>query len=334
MFTLNQLRIFWALAHSPSLTQAAKQLGVSQPSLSQQLAKLERSLGTRLFDRVNNQMVITDAGRFLLGKAEVMLAEADEIETGLAAYREGRRGRIVVGALASLARNLLPDAWRRARTRVPDLEIDIHELPPRDAIEQLYGRTIQVALLSAASLTREHLSFGRIPLLTESYVLATPADLRLEGVRDPERDLDPARRRILARTIRFNFGSRYNQRIEAWYRRHLPHSESIGRCRTYEVALAMVEAGLGVALVPLSSTRLGDRPLFAINTYTVPDLDRRILALFPSHYRRLEPLATFLAALAEAGAAAHPAGAAPPPPLLEAATARGEGEGDTRSLYL
>ncbi|HFA59674.1 MAG TPA: LysR family transcriptional regulator, partial [Rhodospirillales bacterium] len=204
MFTLNQLRIFWALAHSPSLTQAAKQLGVSQPSLSQQLAKLERSLGTRLFDRVNNQMVITDAGRFLLGKAETMLAEADEIETGLAAYREGRRGRIAVGALASLARNLLPDAWRRARERIPDLEIDVHELPPRDAVEQLYGRTVQMALLSEESLTRDHLSFARIPLAEESYVLATPAPLRLEGVTDPERDLDPEQRRLLARSVRFN----------------------------------------------------------------------------------------------------------------------------------
>jgi len=333
MFTLNQLRIFWVLAHSPSLTQAAKQLGVSQPSLSQQLAKLERALGIRLFDRVNNQMLITDAGRFLLGKAEAMLAGADEIETGLAAYREGRRGRIAIGALASLARNLLPEAWRRARARIPDLEIDVHELPPRDAIAQLYGRTVQVALLAAGSLTREHLSFTRIPLLHESYALATPAGLRLEEVADPERDPDPERRRILARTIRFNFGSRHNQRIDAWYRRHLPRSEGVGRCRTYEVALAMVEAGLGVALVPLLSTQLDGRLLFAVDLYAVPDLDRRILALVPSHYRRLEPLATFLAALGEAAAALVPVAPAPPPPFLAAATPGG-GEGDSRSLRL
>lgn len=334
MFTLNQLRIFWTLAHSPSLTQAAKQLGVSQPSLSQQLAKLERSLGTRLFDRVNNQMVITDAGRFLLNKAEVMLAEADEIETGLAAYREGRRGRIVIGALASLARNLLPGAWRRARLRIPDLEIDIHELPPRDAIEQLYGRTIQVALISAGSLTRDHLSFAQLPLFAESYVLATPPGLTLEGVGDPERDLAPEQRQILARTIRFNFGSRHNQRIEAWYRRHLPHNESIGRCRTYEVALAMVEAGQGVALVPLLSTQLNGRLLFDVNIYAAPGLERRIIALLPSHYRRLEPLATFLAALEETGRGLNPVPAPPPPPFLAAPAEHGRGEGEPPSLSL
>jgi len=334
MFTLNQLRIFWTLAHSPSLTQAAKQLGVSQPSLSQQLAKLERSLGTRLFDRVNNQMVITDAGRFLLHKAEVMLAEADEIETGLAAYREGRRGRIVIGALASLARNLLPEAWRRARLCIPGLEIDIHELPPRDAIEQLYGRTIQVALLAAGSLTRDHLSFARLPLFAESYVLATPPGLALERVGDPERDLTPEQRQVLARTIRFNFGSRHNQQIEAWYRRHLPRSESIGRCRTYEVALAMVEAGQGVALAPLSSTQFNGRLLFDVNIYTAPGLERRIIALIPSHYRRLEPLATFLAALGEAGRALNPVPAAPPPPFLADPAGHGRGEGEPPPLSL
>ena len=56
MITLNQLRIFWAVAHGASLTRAAKQLGITQPSLSQQLAKLEQALGSRLFDRINNEL--------------------------------------------------------------------------------------------------------------------------------------------------------------------------------------------------------------------------------------------------------------------------------------
>ena len=92
--TLQQLKVFWAVAHSPSLTRAAKQLGVAQPSLSQQIAKLEQAVGGRLFDRVNNQLLLTDAGRFLLRKAETILAEIDEAETGLAEYRLGQRGRI------------------------------------------------------------------------------------------------------------------------------------------------------------------------------------------------------------------------------------------------
>ena len=114
MITLNQLRVFWAVAHGESLTRAAKQLGVTQPALSQQLAKLENALGGQLFDRINNQLVLTDAGRYLLRKAETVLAEMDEAEAGLAEFRLGRRRRISVGALASIARTIVADAYREA----------------------------------------------------------------------------------------------------------------------------------------------------------------------------------------------------------------------------
>jgi DNA-binding transcriptional LysR family regulator len=126
VITLNQLRVFWAVAHSDSLTRAAKQLGVTQPALSQQLAKLENSLGGQLFDRVNNQLLLTDAGRFLLRKAEIVLAEIDEAEAGLAEYSMGRKRRISVGALASVARTIIPEAYRQAVELVPDLELDLH----------------------------------------------------------------------------------------------------------------------------------------------------------------------------------------------------------------
>src|SRR5688500_2889366 len=56
--TLHQLRIFWAVAHAVTLTEAAKQLGLTQPSLSQQLSKLETTVGTALFDRTPVQMTL------------------------------------------------------------------------------------------------------------------------------------------------------------------------------------------------------------------------------------------------------------------------------------
>ena len=179
MITLNQLRIFWAVAHSESLTRAAKQLGVTQPSLSQQLAKLEAALGGRLFDRVNNQLVLTDAGRFLLRKAEVVLAELDEAEAGLAEFKMGRRSRIAIGALASIARTLVPAAHRETLAEFPELELDLHELAPSEALEQLYGRNIQMALVSAFSLAPNGISFSRFDIARDSYVLATPKGLDL-----------------------------------------------------------------------------------------------------------------------------------------------------------
>ena len=83
--TLHQLRILMAVAQSSTLTRASKQLGLAQPSLSQQLAKLEESVGTRLFDRSHNRMVLTDAGQVLVRHAQAVLKEIDEAEARMIA---------------------------------------------------------------------------------------------------------------------------------------------------------------------------------------------------------------------------------------------------------
>ena len=317
--TLQQLKVFWAVAHSPSLTRAAKQLGVAQPSLSQQIAKLEQAVGGRLFDRVNNQLLLTDAGRFLLRKAETILAEIDEAETGLAEYRLGQRGRISLGAVASLARSLVPEAWRRALARLPDLELDVHELSPTEAIEQLYGRNLQLALLSAYSLAPDRVSFNRVEIARDGYALAVPRGLRLDGIAEPDRELDPEARRLLNRCIQFNFGNQHTNRIESWYRRVLPRHEYVAQCRTYEVALAMVEAGLGVAIVPLLTTVHNGRPLFDVDLYPAPGLERLIVVVVPPQYLRVQPFAGFVDALKAAGAALSLPQLPSPPPFLSRA---------------
>jgi DNA-binding transcriptional LysR family regulator len=314
--TLQQLRIFAAVAHSPSLTRAAKQLGLAQPSLSQQVAKLEQAVNGRLFDRINNQLVLTDAGRFLLRKAETVLAELDEAETGLAEFRLGQRGRIAIGAVASLARTLVPEAWRLTLEQIPDLELDVHELSPSEAVEQLYGRNLQIALLSASSLAANRISFNKVELAHDVYALAVPRGLGLGDVSDPDRELGDEARRLLNRCIQFNFGNQHTQRTEEWYRHALPRHEVVAQCRTYEVALAMVEAGLGVALVPLLTTQLQGRLLFDVDLYQAPSMERPIVALVPPQYIRLQPFATFIAGLTAAGQSLMLPSMLPPPPFL------------------
>lgn len=319
--SLHQLRLFWTLAHARSLTQAAKQLGISQPALSQALAKLERLLGHRLVDRQAGRLVLTDAGRFLLERAGRLLAEADALESGLAAYKAGLRGRVAVGALASIARTLLPAAFAEARARVPELALDVHEVAPQEAVEGLYGRTLDVAVVSETAVASDHLPFARRPLCVDGYALAVPDGIVLDGIVEPERELDAAARAVLGRTIEFNFGTLHADRIAEWYRRVLPWARTMARVRTYETALAMVEAGHGVALVPQLTAQLAGRMLFRVRLYTVPTMERRLVALVPSHRRQMEPLRTFLEALAAAALRLELVPAAPPPPFLLARSA-------------
>lgn len=315
MLSIQQLRIFWSVAHSPSLTQVAKQLGLSQPSLSQSIAKMEKALGGRLFDRVNNRLVLTDAGHFLLHKAETILAEVDEAEAGLAEFQLGRRARISVGALPSIARTILPRAYRQTRAVVPEVEIDVHEIPPAEAIDQLYGRNLQIALVSAGSIADNRVSFARVDVIRDDYALAVPKSLDLSEVRDP-RDLDDDGRAVLGCCIQFNFGNAHTQRLEQWYRQILPRHHGRAQCRSYETALAMVEAGLGVALVPRLAAAAQDGAMVDVRLHRVPEPARAIVALAPSNYLRIEPYRTFLEALPLAAAAVPLPPLAPTPPFI------------------
>jgi DNA-binding transcriptional LysR family regulator len=238
----------------------------------------------------------------LLRKAETVLAEMDEAEAGLAEYRLGRRRRISVGALASIARTIVADAYREAVELVPELELDLHELAPAEAVEQLYGRNLQLALLSSVSIAANRISFTRVDLARDPYVFAVPRGLDLAAVTDPDRELSPDRRRVLNRTIQFNFGNLHNQRVDEWYRRVLPRHQVAAWCRTYESALAMVQAGLGVALVPQLCTQLGGQAVYDVDLHEVPGMERPIVALIPPQYRRAQPFATFVECLQRAAA--------------------------------
>ena len=317
MITLHQLRIFWAVAHSESLTRASKLLGLAQPSLSQQISKLEASIGAQLFDRNRNQLDLTDAGKFLLRKSELILAGVDETMAGLQEFSEGARGVISVGALNSIARVLLPQAVRLMAKVYPGVELDVHEVSPGEALELLYGRRLTIAIVAADSVASSGVSFHKMDVFADPYVLAVPKGMDLSNVKDSWADLDDSTRNVLNSCIQFNFGTPHQRRMEQWYHKALPHHRVISQSRTYEVALSLVQEGIGVAVVPALTVRIGRSNNFDVDLYRVNMPERRIVGLVPSQYVRVEPYATFLAALEQAGSAIE----LPPiegiPPFLE-----------------
>jgi len=89
--TLRKLQAFWAVAHAGSLTRAARFMGVTQPSLSQQMAGFEALAGSPLFDRRSNVMHLTEVGRRLLDRAEPVLRALRDFETELASLQGAPR---------------------------------------------------------------------------------------------------------------------------------------------------------------------------------------------------------------------------------------------------
>lgn len=314
MVTLHQLRIFWAVAHANTLTKASKQLGLTQPSLSQNLSKLETVMGSRLFDRSGGKLELTDAGRFLLLKSESILASVDEAVAGVQEIAKGISGRITVGGLNSIVRLILPQAFSHISDNYPNLDIDIHELAPQEAIDLLYGRRLNIAVLAANSIASDSLSFHQVDILSDPYVLAVPRGIDLATVRDVDAELPEDQRRIVNRCIQFNFATQHTQRVAQWYHEVLPHHRLVAQSRTYEMALSMVEAGIGVALVPALALLVGHKISFDVSTFLTDLPERRIVALMPSQYARVQPYAAFLQALQDSGRNVHlpETGAIPP----------------------
>jgi DNA-binding transcriptional LysR family regulator len=303
--TLHQMRVLWAIGQAGSFTRASKLLDVSQPSMSQLVAKVEEQAGVRLFERGKAGITLTDAGRFLVARAEEMLRAAEEAEAGLRNFARGRRDVVRIGTLASLARLLLPAAWNEVRDRVGPVEFDVIEGAPSETIELLHARRLDIAILATDSLAPNSLTLPKRAILSDPYVLATPGELELAGVDDPEAGLGDAARQILGRAVRFRFGSGHDRAIEAWYRRYLPATRTVGQTRQYETLLAMVDAGVGVGLVPAFTSSLGRAGSYSVNRYATRLPDRQIVAMAHPDEEAGEPVATILACLQEIGAAAR-----------------------------
>jgi DNA-binding transcriptional LysR family regulator len=298
--TLHQLRIFLAVAQTATLTRASKQLGLAQPSLSQQLARLEESVGTRLFDRARNRMELTDAGRVLLRHAQNILKEVSEAEAGLREFAAGKRSIIRIAGLNSVVKALLPDALKRCGGVRPALEVDIHEAAPAEVLEMLYSRQADIGLIGADSVAQSSIGFRQVPLIEDPYVFAVPRAVRLAAIKDLHGAPESAAR-VLNSAIEFNFGTPHTLRVQQWYQRVLPAHRIVAHCRTYDVALELVRAGFGVCLVPAMTALELAGTLDGIELYATDHGNRRTVAIVADQYLRLSPYKDLVEALQAAG---------------------------------
>ena len=314
--TLHQLRIFWAVAHSETLTKGAKLLGLSQPSLSQQLSKLEANIGTLLFHRRPSEMELTEAGAYMLPRAENMLRNMREMEDGLAQFSGGKRLTVRLAGINSVLRGLLPPAIEAMQTRFPEVDFDIQESAPADILELLYSRRANIGLLASNSVAQSGVAFLQIPLVEDPYVLVVPQSVELDGVVDPAADLPAAALALLNQSIHFIFGSQHANRVAEWYDRMIPGHRVIAQCRSFETAIGLVRSGVGVCLAPVLAAVDSHGPVQGVRLYRVQAQPRHIVALVPSQYRRAEPYASLIDLLESAAKRYQPPDILPIPPFL------------------
>lgn len=152
---VHQLRYFVAIAECGSFRQAARRCQVSQPSLSQQIIKLEKGLGRKLFDRLGRRIALTEAGVVLLPRAKSILAEIRDAERNLSEDIGAGRGLLAVGAIPTIAPYLLPRVLQSFSAAHPEAQLSVAEDLTERLLASLLAAEIDLALMSTPVESRE-----------------------------------------------------------------------------------------------------------------------------------------------------------------------------------
>lgn len=139
----NQLKAFLQTAETGSLTAAARKLGLTQPTLSRQVAAIEKRLGVTLFERVGKAMALTPSGMDLLAHARAMGAAASALGLAAAGRSEAAGGVVSVSVTDAVACHLMPPLLSELREREPGIVI---EVVPSNALSDLLRREADIAI--------------------------------------------------------------------------------------------------------------------------------------------------------------------------------------------
>jgi len=170
---IQQLRYVCAIAETGSFSRAAEHCHVAQPSLSQQVLKLEEDLGAKLFDRLGRSVRLTEAGRAFLPHARSILHQMDAARTGVADKRTDVRGSVGVGVIPTIAPYLLPRYTAAFAKKYPEAKLRIIEETTPVLVESLRNLSIDLAILA---LPLRHKEFEMFPLRTEPLFAVLPKD--------------------------------------------------------------------------------------------------------------------------------------------------------------
>ncbi len=168
---VHQLRYVVAVARTGSFSRAAGDCHISQPSLSQQVRKLEEELGERLFERDRRRTRVTSSGERFIVRAARILDELAEAEREARETHTITRGQVSVGVLPTIAPYLLPSLIGSFTERYPGVQIVIHEDTTATLASLVSSYEVDFAI---ASLPLRDTAFEIAPLFTEELLLAVP----------------------------------------------------------------------------------------------------------------------------------------------------------------
>src|SRR5258706_336658 len=189
---LYQLQYFIEVARNRNFTRAGKRLNLATPALSLQIQKLEKELGTRLFNRGQKETLMTPAGETLFEKAQALLTMADSVKQSVAEVSELRAGRLTMAFISSVGANWLPGILREFRSSFPCLNLITHEETSLGVAALVEEATAELGFLE---LPTNNLLFEVKEIWNESFYAVVPADHALANKKNiglQQLDKDPS----------------------------------------------------------------------------------------------------------------------------------------------
>ena len=245
---LRQLRYFNALAETLNFHRAAERLHISQPPLTVAIRKLEEELGVALFERDPRGVRLTTAGLAAVNPAREALAAAEKVREAARQGAAGLRGRLSIGFIGSAIGELMPRIVSPFRHAYPEVELALEEMNSVEIVRAIAGRRLDIGLVRLPVMDSAPVAIDVIE--TDELVVVLPAN------------------DVLARRKTLDLGALADRGFIIYSPVSVLHATIRLACHragfTPRVAqeavqvqtiLSLVEAGLGVALIPGRSAR-------------------------------------------------------------------------------
>ncbi|MFE6687062.1 LysR family transcriptional regulator [Streptomyces sp. NPDC057743] len=267
---LQQMRYVVAVAETGGFTRAAERCHVVQSALSHQIARLEKELGARLFDRTSRSVRLTAAGEAFVPVARQALQAAERARAEVAAVSGAVRGRLAVGAISTVSAVDLAGELGAFRARYPEVRISLRMEMSDPLLDEVRAGTLDVAFVG--------LTPGARTVGVREKVLARG---ELVAVVPPEHPLAGREWTTLARVARETFvdwtaGSAARRQRDEAFRAAGLTAEVPFEVTTVESMAELVRAGLGIGMVPEAfARRLGG--LRTVRVRPAPERTERVV---------------------------------------------------------
>lgn len=250
-----ELRGFIAVAASGHLTGAAAELGISQPTLSRRVARVEQHLSAELFDRGARALRLNNRGRAFLPHAEAAVAQLKEGSARVQRLMDPERGLVRLDFIHSLGTWLVPDLLRFYRAAHPQVDFSLHQDAARPLVERVLDDAADIALVGPRPVGAGEPGneLGWHLLNRQRLAIALPEDHRLAAAGDLPLHFSEVQQEDFI-VMRPGYGTR--MLLDELLSSHGFSPNLVFEAMELSTVAGLVSAGLGVALLPLDDPYL------------------------------------------------------------------------------